>query len=204
MSSPKQGFAACTCLPWQRNGTQAGGAPVTVRYRDGRAAGGRAAAQRCRRSAAARLFTEPPGRLALLEPAVSAPAGQGRPPALSLALHAPNHWLTPCLRMLLLRLRGGGISQEIMEAMMAGLADKSRSVGGVPTSLIELGYDRIGMDDNWQACGAGINGSFHDAKGVPLCESSRYRSLYTSLPTQAPSRRCEQSPSPCASSWAVL
>ena len=31
--------------------------------------------------------------------------------------------------------------------MMTGLADKSRSVDGVPTSLIELGYDRIGMDD---------------------------------------------------------
>ena len=24
------------------------------------------------------------------------------------------------------------------------------------------------MDDGWQACGTGINGSFHDASGAPL------------------------------------
>jgi hypothetical protein len=64
--------------------------------------------------------------------------------------------------------RGGGISQDLMEAMMKGLADRSRTVDGKPTSLIDLGYNRIGMDDNWQACGEGVNGSFHDAAGVPL------------------------------------
>jgi len=63
---------------------------------------------------------------------------------------------------------GGGISQEIMMAMAKGLTDKSRTVGGKPTSLLELGFDRLGMDDNWQACGLGVNGSFHDAQGVPL------------------------------------
>ena len=45
---------------------------------------------------------------------------------------------------------GGGISQELMVSMMEGLADRSRLVDGVPTSLIDLGYNRIGMDDNWQ------------------------------------------------------
>ena len=38
--------------------------------------------------------------------------------------------------------------------------------------MARAGYDRIGMDDNWQACGAGINGSFHSAAGAPLsCRS---------------------------------
>ena len=63
---------------------------------------------------------------------------------------------------------GGAIDQNLMLAMMAGLTDKSRMSDGKPTSLIELGYNRIGMDDNWQACGSGLNGSFHGADGAPL------------------------------------
>ena len=50
-------------------------------------------------------------------------------------------------------------SWMIHEAIAAALADRSRLVDGKPTSLLDLGFDRIGMDDNWQACGAGINGS---------------------------------------------
>ena len=42
---------------------------------------------------------------------------------------------------------GGGISQKIMESMMQGLVDKSRTVDGKPTSLLDLGYSRIGMDE---------------------------------------------------------
>jgi hypothetical protein len=32
----------------------------------------------------------------------------------------------------------------------------------------------IGMDDNWQACGAGINGSFHAKDGTPLWNTTRF------------------------------
>jgi alpha-galactosidase len=48
---------------------------------------------------------------------------------------------------------------------MAGMVDRSRSVNGVPTSLRDLGYIDVGLDDNWQACGAyGPNKyTFHDA-----------------------------------------
>ena len=35
-------------------------------------------------------------------------------------------------------------------------------------SLAQLGYANIGLDDNWQACGSGIGGSFHDATGRPV------------------------------------
>ena len=62
----------------------------------------------------------------------------------------PSGWVCADTRSLL-----PGIDQTLMEAMMAGLADKSRTVDGKHTSLIELGYNRIGMDDNWQACDAG-------------------------------------------------
>ena len=36
-----------------------------------------------------------------------------------------------------------------MRGMMAALVDKSRQVDGVPTSLKELGYLSVGMDDGW-------------------------------------------------------
>jgi hypothetical protein len=35
-------------------------------------------------------------------------------------------------------------------------------------SLVDLGYTQASLDDGWQACGAGVNHSFHDAEGYPL------------------------------------
>ena len=49
---------------------------------------------------------------------------------------------------------------------MDALVDRSRTVDGKPTSLLDLGYNRIGLDDSWQECGAGVNGSFH-VRGRP-------------------------------------
>ena len=37
---------------------------------------------------------------------------------------------------------------------MDGMISRSRSVDGVPTSLCDLGYCDVGLDDNWQACGS--------------------------------------------------
>jgi alpha-galactosidase len=33
---------------------------------------------------------------------------------------------------------------------------------------------RVGVDDGWEACGDGVNGSFHDASGTALVNSSRF------------------------------
>ena len=69
---------------------------------------------------------------------------------------------------------GANINQTQHEAIARALADRSRLVDGKPTSLLDLGYDRIGMDDNWQACGTGVNGSFHAAGGTPLWNTTRF------------------------------
>jgi hypothetical protein len=69
---------------------------------------------------------------------------------------------------------GGGISREQMEAIMDALVDTSRLVDGKPTSLFDLCYTRVGMDDNWQACGTGVNGSFYDVDGKPLRNTTRF------------------------------
>ena len=78
-------------------------------------------------------------------------------------------------------------------------------VDGKPTSLAELGYNRVGMDDGksisvcaavhaphfpcasgYQACGAGINGSFHDADNNLIINKTLFpdmKSMSESLPS---------------------
>lgn len=69
------------------------------------------------------------------------------------------------------------VNQSYMESIMLAMANRSRLVDGVPTSLVDLGYNRIGLDDAWQACGAGIDGSFHDSDGAPIINTTRFPSM---------------------------
>jgi alpha-galactosidase len=63
---------------------------------------------------------------------------------------------------------GGSPTQAVMEEMMVAMVDKSRSVDGVPTSLLELGYAHVGLDGGWNRCFA-ENGTFHWASdGRPV------------------------------------
>ena len=39
------------------------------------------------------------------------------------------------------------------------------------------GYVRAGLDDFWQDCGAGVNGSFHSKSGDPLIDTHRFPSM---------------------------
>ena len=94
--------------------------------------------------------------------------------ATSVAPPAPGALPTPPAGWRSWNQMGGDISQALMTDMMTAMADRSRTVQGKPTSLIDLGYNRIGMDDNWQACGAGVNGSFHDASGNPIFNATRF------------------------------
>jgi len=72
---------------------------------------------------------------------------------------------------------GGDIDQTKMTGIIDALADTSRQVNGKAMSLLEIGYERAGLDDNWQSCGAGINGSFHDAQGHPIVNKQRFPDL---------------------------
>ena len=61
-------------------------------------------------------------------------------------------------------------------SQMSAIANRSRMVNGAPTSLCDLGYCDVGLDDNWQECGKwGPNGySFHDANGRPIVNQARF------------------------------
>ena len=65
---------------------------------------------------------------------------------------------------------GPRVNQTKMEIAMEALARK-RSGG---TSLADLGYATAGLDDAWQACGTGVDGSFHDANGAPLVNTTTF------------------------------
>jgi len=72
---------------------------------------------------------------------------------------------------------GIDVSQQMMQSIMDSVADKKRLVDGVHTSLADLGYIYVGLDDGWQAPNSGINGSFHDANGKPLIDSKKFPSM---------------------------
>jgi len=67
---------------------------------------------------------------------------------------------------------------------MVQLADalvSKRDSNGLPSkdgvSYADLGFDDLGLDDNWQACNGGFNGSFHDAEGNPLINKVRFPNM---------------------------
>ena len=66
------------------------------------------------------------------------------------------------------------VSQALIEAQIAGLTRRRHSVDGKPTSLLDLGYASIGLDDGWQDCGKGINHTYHSAEGTPLVNKTRF------------------------------
>ena len=68
-----------------------------------------------------------------------------------------------------------GIHQELIEAQYVALADRSRLVDGVATSLLDLGYASAGIDDGWQKCDSGPSGvGFHNASGYPIVDTGKF------------------------------
>ena len=44
---------------------------------------------------------------------------------------------------------GGNVNHRVIMSIMTGMADRSRTVDGVPTSLKDLGYTDVGLDGAW-------------------------------------------------------
>lgn len=71
----------------------------------------------------------------------------------------------------------GDIDETLIKSIIVALTKRTRSVNGVPTSLSDLGYYRLGIDDGWQACGAGKSSSYHADDGTPLVNRTRFHNL---------------------------
>lgn len=63
-----------------------------------------------------------------------------------------------------------GVNQSFLSSQVEGLFAPLPSGG----SLYSAGFTDVGIDDAWEACGAGVNGSYHDARGVPLINTTRF------------------------------
>jgi len=71
---------------------------------------------------------------------------------------------------------GANVDQQLMEGQMDAMVSRKRLVDGVPTSLWDLGYRDIGLDDNWQLCGSyGTDKfTFHQEDGTPVVNLQRF------------------------------
>jgi alpha-galactosidase len=65
------------------------------------------------------------------------------------------------------------INQTFLQSQVDGLFAATSNA----PSLFSAGYTDVGIDDAWEACGAGVNGSYHDAAGEPLVDLDRFPDL---------------------------
>ena len=73
---------------------------------------------------------------------------------------------------------GANVNQTLMESIMDAMVSRSRSVNGTPTSLADLGYTDVGLDDAWQEVNSGPGGvGFHNASGWPIVNTTRFPDL---------------------------
>eukprot|EP00933_Yihiella_yeosuensis_P005239 TRINITY_DN109718_c0_g1_i1.p1 TRINITY_DN109718_c0_g1~~TRINITY_DN109718_c0_g1_i1.p1 ORF type:complete len:443 (+),score=87.47 TRINITY_DN109718_c0_g1_i1:73-1401(+) len=86
--------------------------------------------------------------------------------------------ITPPMGWRSWNLYGPNVNQKLMQDIMDGIAERKRLVDGKPTSLCDLGYCDVGLDDNWQDCGKGTDGfTYHSTEGGkmhPLVNKERF------------------------------
>jgi alpha-galactosidase len=71
----------------------------------------------------------------------------------------------------------GTVNDTIVRSVADCMVRRKRTVDGLPTSLADLGYHRVGIDDGWQACNRGQRESYHAHDGTPLVNESRFPDL---------------------------
>ena len=57
-------------------------------------------------------------------------------------------------------------TQEIIEEHVTAISARNRTVDGKLTSLLDVGYGTVGVDEGWEGCKMGVNGTQHDAHGT--------------------------------------
>ena len=73
---------------------------------------------------------------------------------------------------------GGNVDQSKMTGTMDRMTERTRMVDGKNTSLLDVGYNNAGLDDNWQQCGSLFGQrAFHAADGTPLINTKAFPSL---------------------------
>lgn len=67
------------------------------------------------------------------------------------------------------------INQSFLTSQVDGLfAPFASSSLNATSTLFDAGFTDVGIDDAWEACGAGVNNSYHDSSGRPLINTTRF------------------------------
>lgn len=70
---------------------------------------------------------------------------------------------------------GLNVDQTIINDVATAVAARRWTIwNGSTVSLADLGFVDVGIDDGWQLAGAGVNGGFHDAAGMPIVNTSKF------------------------------
>lgn len=87
--------------------------------------------------------------------------------------------ITPPMGWRSWNLYGANVDQKLIMGIMDGMVKRTRMVDGKPTSLCDLGYCDVGLDDNWQNCtgGAAFGTNFHDADGNPIVRPDKFPNM---------------------------
>ena len=62
------------------------------------------------------------------------------------------------------------VTQDLMETVMDRMTEPVLD----GKSIKDLGFLDVGLDDYWQKCGAGVNGSFHGPDGRPIVDRAKF------------------------------
>ena len=68
------------------------------------------------------------------------------------------------------------MNQSIIEGVIDALAARNRTVKGWEgkVSLCDLGYCAAGIDEGWEGCGLGANGTQHYVNGTPATNTHNF------------------------------
>jgi len=70
------------------------------------------------------------------------------------------------------------ISDTVIRAQIDGITSRSREIDGLgPASLFDVGYNTVGIDEGWEGCGQGVNGTQHDINGLPVIDTKKFPDL---------------------------
>jgi alpha-galactosidase len=72
---------------------------------------------------------------------------------------------------------GATTNQVDMEAMVELIASPDAFAQPAGESLASLGYSDVGLDEGWEGCGEGANGTQHDATGLPVTHTRSFPDL---------------------------
>ena len=69
------------------------------------------------------------------------------------------------------------INQTKIAAQIDALVLPRERADGTTTTLQQLGFNSVGIDEGYEGCGLGVNGTVHTADGTPTIDPARFPNM---------------------------